>query len=68
MWFIEGVIMGESGDLYSAFVNRVLLGANGDLYGALAAWGKVLKVGGSLLPQDYKGYTDAKRVYVISHN
>jgi hypothetical protein len=68
MWFIKGVIIGESGDLYSAFVNRVLLGANGDLYGALAAWGEALKVGGSLLPQDYKGYTDAKRVYVISHN
>jgi hypothetical protein len=51
-----------------SFINRVLLGANGDLYGAPAAWGGALKVGRSLLPQDYKGYTDAKRVHVISHN
>jgi hypothetical protein len=46
-------------------VNRVLLGANGDLYGAPATWGEPLKVGRSLLPEDYKDYTDAKRVYVL---
>lgn len=68
MHFVKGVNIGVNGDLYGAFVNRVLLGANGDLYGALAAWGEPLKVGRSLLPQDYKDYTDAKRVYVISHN
>lgn len=46
-------------------VDRVLLGANGDLYGALAAWGEPLKVGRSLLPEDYQDYTDAKRVHVL---
>jgi hypothetical protein len=46
-------------------VNRVLLGANGDLYGAPPAWGKVHKVGRSLLPEDYQDYTDAERVHVI---
>ena len=46
-------------------VNRVLLGANGDLYGALAAWGEPLKVGRSLLPEDYEDYTDAERVHVL---